>query len=177
MTNDAGQFRIGGLTPGKYRVRAVPQQPPLPPEIRTDGTAEVHYAATYYPESTSEQVAARVLVGPASEATGIDIRMVRTPIIRLAGKVSGLPDGAKDAYVQIAPPRGQITYGAQMRPDGSFEVWRLEPGKYTVWADLSNAGVQWVSGSVEVEVGDSDVENIGLRLLPPEEIHGPVEFR
>src|SRR5450755_2568995 len=47
VTDDRGQFRIGGLSPGKYRVRAVPQSLPVPPEIRTDGTTEVYYAATY----------------------------------------------------------------------------------------------------------------------------------
>jgi len=70
MTDDRGRFRIGGLTPGRYRVRAVPLTVPLPPEICTDGTAEVQYAATWHPGTIAAKGAARVSVGPAGESDG-----------------------------------------------------------------------------------------------------------
>jgi len=65
-TDDGGMFRIGGLPPGKYRVIAQPESLPLPPEIRTDGTAEVHYSATYYPNALSAKEASRVEVRAAA---------------------------------------------------------------------------------------------------------------
>ena len=179
VTDDRGQFRIGGLSPGKYRVRAMPQGLPLPPEIRTDGTTEVNYAATYHPGAVDEKGGTRVLVGPASDVTGIDIRMVRTPILRLAGKVSGIPEGAKNVFVQVmqaSPGGGQGVQGGQVKPDGSFEIWRPNPGKYIVKAQVNNPGEVTASGGVEVEVGDADVENIGLRLLPAEEVRGQLDF-
>ena len=49
-TTDAnGNFRIGGLAPGKYRVRAGQEFVPFQPEIRTDGTEQIHYSPTYFP--------------------------------------------------------------------------------------------------------------------------------
>jgi hypothetical protein len=179
MTDDRGQYRIGGLSPGKYRVRAVPQNLPLPPEIRTDGTTEVHYAATYHPGGVEEKGGSRVVVGPASDVMGIDIRMVRTPIVRLAGKVSGMPEGAKNMYVQVIPAnggQGGFQQGAGVKPDGSFEIWRPNPGKYNVRARNYNSGEMLASAAVEVEVGDSDIENIWLTLVAPEEIRGQLEF-
>jgi hypothetical protein len=177
MTDDRGQYRIGGLSPGKYRVGAVPQNLPLPPEIRTDGTTEVHYAATYHPGAADEKGGTRVVVGPATDATGIDIRMVRTPIVRLAGKVSGMPEG-QNAYVQVMPANGGQAgaQGTGVKPDGSFEIWRPNPGRYNVRAMYNNSGERMASGAVEVEVGDSDIDNIGLTLLAPEEIRGQLEF-
>lgn len=180
VTDDRGQYRIGGLSPGKYRVKAVPQSLPVPPEIRTDGTTEVNYAATYHPGAVDEKGGTRVLVGAASDVTGVDIRMVRTPILRLAGKVSGLPEGAKNGFVQVmrAMPGGgaQGAQGGQVKPDGSFEIWRPNPGKYIVKAQFNDSGDVTASGGVEVEVGDADVDNIGLRLLPAEELRGQLDF-
>ena len=49
MTDPYGQFRMGSLPPGKYRLRAAPRALNLPPEIRSDGTTEIHYVTTYYP--------------------------------------------------------------------------------------------------------------------------------
>src|ERR1035437_11177173 len=177
VTDDRGQFRIGGLSPGKYRVRAVPQALPVPPEIRTDGTTEVNYAATYHPGAVEEKGGTRVIVGPASDVTGIDIRLGRVPIVRMAGKVSGIPEGAKNVFVQVMLANGgQGAQGAQGKPDGSFEIWRPNPGKYSVRAMLNNAGEMTASGAVEVAVGDSDIDNIGLTLLGPEELHGQLDF-
>jgi hypothetical protein len=177
MTDDRGQYRIGGLSPGRYRVRAVPQALPVPPEIRTDGTTEVNDAATYHPGAVEEKGATRVLVGPASDVTGIDIRMVQVPIIHLAGKVTGQPDGVKGVFVQVVQANGgQGGQGAQVKPDGTFEVWRPNPGKYSLRAMYNSSGQILGSGAAEVEVGDSDIDNIVLTLLAPEDLRGQLEF-
>ena len=140
MTDDRGQYRIGGLHPGKYRVRAKGQGIPTPPEIRTDGSAEINYAATYHPSALDTQSATPVTVGAATEVAGIDIRMVRTPIVRFGGKVSGIPAGVKPVVVQIQRNGNYGAGGTQVKPDGSFEIWRLSPGKYTASAMANNAG-------------------------------------
>ncbi len=174
-TDDRGQYRIGGLAPGKYRVKAALQLLPLPPEIRTDGTAEVHYASTFYPGVAEERAARRVEVGPATDVTGIDMKMVAMPILRLSGRVSGLPEGAKNGSVQLRQGQNMVT-GAQLKPDGTFEVWRPDPGKYTLQAMYSGAGEMVSSAGLEVEVGQSDVENLELRMTPPEDIGGQIAY-
>src|SRR5580658_718570 len=91
-TDEKGQFRLGGLPPGKYRVKAsLGDRLGGRPEIRTDGTAEVHYAATYYPGVPGPQAAGRVPVRAGNESTGADIRLVQVPFVRVSGRVAGLP--------------------------------------------------------------------------------------
>ncbi|HEU5021112.1 MAG TPA: carboxypeptidase-like regulatory domain-containing protein, partial [Bryobacteraceae bacterium] len=46
-TDASGQFRMGGLAPGQYRLRAIPQNTWTPPEQRTDGTTDVQDAPTW----------------------------------------------------------------------------------------------------------------------------------
>src|ERR1035441_2491496 len=174
VTGDRGQYRIGGLDPGRYRVRAETQKLPVPPEIRTDGTAEILYADTYYPGALDMKGAARVVVGPGSDVTGIDIRLVRAASVRMAGRVTGIPEGAKNAHLRVMRVNGG--QGAQVKPDGSFELWRPNPGKYTLRAMCNDSGEMLASAAVEVEVGDSDIDNILLTLVAPEEIRGQLEF-
>jgi hypothetical protein len=180
VTDERGQFRLGGLRPGKYRVKASPQALPLPPEIRADGAQEPHYSPTYFAASLEAQSATRIEVRPAAELSGIEIRLVRTPIVTVSGRVSGFP---ADARVQIQAQRSSRS-GSSMssansaKPDGSFQLWRLEPGKYTLSATsyVQGARQRLQSAPVEIEVGGVDIENIELRLIPPFDITGVVRF-
>src|ERR1035441_5070855 len=138
VTDDRGQYRIGGLDPGGDRGRGQTQNLPVPPEIRTDGTTEILYADTYHPGALDVKGAARVVVGPGSDVTGIDIRLVRAAIVRMAGRVTGMPEGTKNAYLQVTRVNGG--QGAQVKPDGSFELWRLDPGKYKIRAMCNDSG-------------------------------------
>jgi hypothetical protein len=129
-TDDRGQFRLGGISRGKYRVRAAPQAMQFPQEIRSDGSADIHESPTYYPDSLSAKTAQRLEVKAGAEVSGVDIRLVRTPVVMASGKVTGLPPGVKNVMVIISPPR----QGADVKPDGTFTIGRLDPGKYTLVA-------------------------------------------
>jgi protocatechuate 3,4-dioxygenase beta subunit len=174
-TDDKGQFRIGGLAPGKYHVRAKPQAMQVPPEIRTDGTVEVHYARTWFSGSLDEKGATRVQVAAGAEVSGIEIRLIQTRITHVKGKVEGIPAGAQGRMLQIR--QGTGTTGSQLNPDGTFEMWRLDPGKYTLMATWGTPGGQFShSAPTDIEVADSDIDNIVLRYIPPADIHGVVQF-
>jgi hypothetical protein len=89
VTNDTGRFRLGDLRPGKYRVRAfVPAALATLPEVRTDGTTQIRYVPTYYGGVTDYKSAARIEVGTGVELDGIEIRLVRAPMVRISGKCS-----------------------------------------------------------------------------------------
>src|SRR6185437_12423333 len=80
-TDEQGRFRIGGLWPGKYIVGARPVNPPFPPETRTDGTTQEHSSLTYYGGSLTETGAMKVDARAGAEASGIDIKLIRTPLV------------------------------------------------------------------------------------------------
>jgi hypothetical protein len=185
-TDENGQFRIGGLAPGKYRVKAAHESSMyrfyyMRPEIRADGTTEVYNATTYYPGVLTAKQAGKVEVRPDGESTGIDIHLAGVPFVRVSGKVAGMPRGALQAYAFISWRGGG--QGNQLSPDGSFEFWGLDPGKYKLGAGWSAPGGEeslWGSRvstpEVEIEVAGSNVDNIELRLVPDSNITGRLEL-
>jgi len=175
-TDDRGMYRIGGQRPGKVRVVAEVMNLPFPPEIRTDGTVEVHYSPTYHPSALDAQSAMRIAVGPATEVTGIDIKLVRTPLIHVAGKVSGMPPGAKGGFLNVQPNTSRM--GTQVKPDGTFEIVRANPGKYTLTVDLNIDGEygRYTSGPVPVTVGDQDIDNFQIQLYQRADLKGQVLY-
>jgi hypothetical protein len=174
ITDDRGAYRLGGLPPTKIRIRAQTMALPLPPEIRTDGTAEIHYSPTYYPSALDAKSAMRVQVAPATEATGIEIRMVCTRMIHVSGRVIGIPPKASNTYIMVAP-RGP---GAQVKSDGFFEMWRIDPGKYTLTAMVNEEGGygQYSSGPVALEVGEQDIENLQIPVVSVGDLKGQVVY-
>jgi hypothetical protein len=64
QTDDQGQYRIGGLSPGRYRVRASPANRSMAQgrEIRTDGSEETYNTTTYFPGTLDTKTATRVRV-------------------------------------------------------------------------------------------------------------------
>ncbi len=72
-TDENGQFRIGGLAPGKYRVKASYESSMyrfyfMRPEIRADGTTEALNATTYYPGVLTAKQAGKVEVRAGGES-------------------------------------------------------------------------------------------------------------
>ncbi len=177
VTDDHGSYRVGGLAPGRYLVRAAPGNEGLPPEIRTDGTVEVHYSPTYYPGSLDAKGGERVAVQAGLETSGIEIRLVRTPILTVSGRVTGLPQGVDGAVVETQGKR-MMGSGALVKPDGTFRIYRIDPGKYSLLATyvIPGRGQRAQTAPVEIEVAGSNLENIELRAVPPSNVPGQLEY-
>ena len=176
--------------PGKYRIKATPEEPGTPPEIRTDGTVEAHYSQTYYPSALDAASGERVSAEAGAETSGIEIRLVRTPIVRVSGKVTGIPPGADNvnlavqqkhdnnrgfgfSFVRNSAWRGS----ALVKKDGTFAVWRLAPGPYRIGAQWNSpAGPTMVAPPVDIVVGDSNIDGIELRMMAAADLTGQVQY-
>jgi hypothetical protein len=181
-TDEQGRFRVGGLAAGKYRLCAAPQNLPLPPEIRTDGTKESHYSATCYPNVLAGKAQASVEVRAGADSSGMDIRLIETPIVRVSGKVSGLPAGARTSVI-ARQSQGMSSRGASVKPDGTYEVFGMDPGRYTVRAITSPSGSGALdsqslprSAPVEIDVDATNLDHVDLTLMAPFDISGQVEY-
>lgn len=176
ITDDTGRFRLGDLRPSKYRVKAfVPAALLTPPEVRTDGTTEVRYVPTYHGGVTDYKSAARIEVGIGAEVDGIEIRLVSAPMVRISGKVLGAPPdqrGVELAFSQTTNSRGM----SGLKKDGSFEVWNVNPGRYFLTARWSSGNQRIQTAPVTIEIGQSNIENIELRVIPPSDISGQIVF-
>jgi hypothetical protein len=175
-TNEKGQFRIGGLAPGKYRVHASSgDMMGGRPEIRTDGTAEVHYASTYYPGVLTEKEAGIVTVQPGGESAGVEIRLLNAPFVRVSGRVVGVHPGAEDVNIMVWQRRSG--WGIGIKKDGTFELWRLDPGKYWLSANWKTPqGEETHTAGTEIEVAGANIDNVELRAVPLSTISGRLEF-
>lgn len=186
-TDENGHFRIGGLAPGKYRVRASHESVFMPtisvrPEIRADGSVEVHNATTYYPGVLKAKQAGKVDVRPGEETSDIDIQLVGVPFVRVSGKALGVPLGAGQPFADVKMP-DSCCPGVQLNSEGKFEIWGLDPGKYSVSARWEGAGgVETLIGRivqtapVAFEVAGSNVDNLELRVIPDSDIAGRLVF-
>jgi hypothetical protein len=139
-TDNRGEYRVYGLAPGDYIVRAQPNtrfgetlRPTTPAEVewaraaavKSGASADVAtaaappatgrpvaYAPTYYPGTPESAQAAVVTLGPDEERTGVDFSTMLVPVASLSGTVMG-PDGQppRGAQVQLIPASGSGSGG------------------------------------------------------------------
>jgi protocatechuate 3,4-dioxygenase beta subunit len=168
-TDANGGFRIGGLAPGRYRVRAIPQNTWTPPEQRSDGTTDVQDAPTW---SRPVQVAS------AQETSGVEIRLARVPIVGVSGKIENPPPNAASTELLLeSRDNGQRTSGG-VKPDGTFHLWRLYPGDYelrAVWQLPDGSTVRSAPAGFHIE-GANSIENLRLHPAAPMTVTGHVIF-
>ena len=184
-TDENGQYRIGGLTPGKYRVKAshgatLERMFQIRPEILADGSREIFNATTFYPGVVGRKQGGRVEVRAGEESRDTDIQLIGLPFVRISGKVPEMPPGTRDPYVNVGSREGWGA-GVPMKPDGSFEIWGLDPGPYWLsasWQDPRGTetllGKRMGTAVVQIEVGTSNIDNMELRVVPDSDIAGSI---
>ena len=173
-TNARGEFRLSGLAAGKYLIRALPGNGGRDQEIRTDGSQDENYGVTYYPGTRSEQEAAVVEARAGMETGGIEIRLARAPVVRLSGKVTNAPEGARDYYMERTDVRFAIT-GRFNGPN--FGLWRLPSGRSALYVSCKDlTGRQWESALMEFDIADVNIDNFDLPVILPFEVSGRVDW-
>lgn len=172
-TDDRGEYRLAGLLPGKYRVRAMPRHNRAAVEIRTDGTREQMPVPTYHPSWVN--------VLPGGDLPAVDIRLEQMPVVSVRGAILDMPADVPVTNFSLAlalaqgAQRQRVLYG-QVAADGTFRIERVPPGTYSLVANYARSGVFWTSIPTEVVVGGSDVTGLTMRLLPGQEIRGSIEW-
>jgi hypothetical protein len=125
QANSRGEYRVFGLMPGDYILRAQPPARYGRPELRQTTAAElawaqaqstagvsasppangrpVAYTPTYYPGTNDAATASMVTVGAGEERLGIDFAFQLIPTATLSGRIT-LPDGqpAKSAFGRLS---------------------------------------------------------------------------
>jgi hypothetical protein len=176
-TDYRGQFRVGGLSSGRYLIKALSEGWNRPPEVRTDGTAETNYAPTYYPGSRTAESAQPVQARAGEETTGIEIKMLPGPVLHVSGTVA--PVGkAKGFSVIIEGHRPGPNY--DVGPDMRFTMWRLAPGQYQILAQHfdfdKGGGPEMRSAPAMINLTTSSIDGIHLVPSPPFELAMQIEL-
>ena len=169
MTNDLGEYRIFGGPAGRYKLRAMLYG-------NTLGNREPEeYAPTYYPGQPDPAGAAPIDLQPGQTLRGVDMVVSPTATRRVRGTVAA-PSGGGDVIQVMVSSRDPSAFFMErhrtvVRAEKPKFEFRLAPGAYNVTA-YSNSGSQTVTGIAQVDVGDSDIDNLAIQLQPVAEVAG-----
>jgi uncharacterized protein (DUF2141 family) len=173
MTSDTGEFRIADLPAGRYFVSASYRRmgfgPDAPARTGADKPEE-DFVTTYYPASLDQAGANPIDLQAGQEIPRIDIRLRKSRVYRVRGKVAVQPgESLNNIRLMIMPSdreSGFMFSGASsvVRPDGTFEMSGVQPGSYHLVA-MRSGGMQTTAGKTPVNVGQQDVEGVILPIV------------
>ncbi len=179
-TNDLGEFRLFHLAPGRYYLSASrPATSMMGGHVIHEGPSR-DYGATYYPGSMDVATAAAIPVAAGETVRGIDVTLVPTRAYHVLGhvKVSGAVSHQPVIVGLAHGSGGSFTFdhmAQSQSADGSFEINGVTPGDYILSARLMSSGADAGVASLPVTVGNQDVENIDLDLVPAPSISGQID--
>ncbi len=177
-TDDRGEYRLAGLTPGKYILSA---------EATVSGPAKSAFVMQFAPGVTDPVAAQTIDLAPGNTRPGVDIRLRRVPVVTVRGKVT-LPDsvvtpGSEVMVALLARNPAPVTAPVapaqftQANADGSFLLRNVPPGAYVVSAShVSGAAQVRLVGRANVDVAESEVSGIAVALRAGVVLEGRVRM-
>jgi len=165
-TDDLGQFRVAGLSAGRYYLRISPY------DLRN---WDRRYANATYPAPSGPPLAVRT----GRELGGLKIRLSNPDGVTVQGRIAkppGLrvPSGTALFPTLVSDRSGDRYACVVCRPDGVFAFRNVVPGSY--WLQIpgppDTQGDQgyWAAAFMKVEVASADLSGVELKL-PPEDFH------
>jgi hypothetical protein len=137
LTNDRGDYRVYGLSPGDYCVSVAPSR--LPPISFTVDPNQIGpqkasgYASIFYPSTADVSEAGVVTVRPGQTTSEINIVFKPVRLARVAGMLVSaggkLVDGAHVVNLWRSSPLGLVG-SSQVAKDGAFAIADVPPGQY-----------------------------------------------
>ncbi len=177
-TNDLGEYRIFGLSPGKYILSA---QPTLRDPVNADRRV---YTTHYYPNVTDLSSAQPIAISPGLIRPGIDLRLAKVTTVQLSGKISPLPvPGSERRGVNmmvalqprnVGSPMGRMDRqrSAPVNSQGEFTLAQVPAGSYTLVANTFGANQDRRTARLNLEVGGRDVDGLAVTLESPLTVNG-----
>ncbi len=183
QTDDRGEYRLFGLSPGRYFVSAVfPQWGRF---SRGDEPEEAQpnqqgYAKMYYPGTPDASKASAISIKEGEEIPSVEIFMRQVVVYRIRGYVYNqiTHKAGTQTEVFLMPKTRTREWGGEQRTsiqkqDGSFEIADVLPGSYVLTAMWFDEGKPHIA-RVPIEVGNADVDGISMAITPGTDINGRV---
>ncbi|MBI2688040.1 MAG: carboxypeptidase regulatory-like domain-containing protein [Acidobacteria bacterium] len=181
QSNDNGEFRIADIAPGRYWIAVVYYGRQMfgdGPARNTAGQPEEEYVTTYYPSAADEPGAQPLEVEAGQQLSGLDVRMRKSRVYRISGKVtgSGTPQQVRVMLMPRTTGVSMAGFGrssSAVKADGTFEVGGAQTGSYNLVA-MSSQGMMSTMGQVAVDVGRENVEGVVLTLGSASTVRGGI---
>jgi hypothetical protein len=174
-TNDAGEYRLSGLEPGMYQIRASTT------DIweGDDGKETFAHAVTAFPGVAGSDAAQSLTLAVGQEISGLDFALIAGRAARITGVVedaNGQPMPSQVVNLdRISRTVGgallSAGFGGTARTDarGAFEIAKLAPGEYQAYTGGPNDRV-----SQRVMLNDGESKAIVLTPRKPTAIGGAI---
>jgi len=194
-TDDRGQYRVFGLTPGTYYLSATGRSDggaPLPGETDQGGgggvSMPVGYAPTYYPAAVSVADATTVRVKAGQETLGIDVTTRLVSMAKVSGVVTSSEPSARMSVILFPEGQGGFPFPglqAMVSRDGTFTIRNVPPGRYIalgheIRADDRAQGRTALAtlrfAALPLVVSGQDITGVTMTLRPGGTISGTVLF-
>ena len=186
VTDDIGQYRLHGLSPGEYYVSATNSA--ITFDVSED---KMGYAPSYFPGSAMLSEAQRVTVSVGQETGNINFDLAPTRVATISGTATnsqGKPL-ANSVVMMVSP----LLFGgvstispAMVRPDGSFTISNVAPGDYHLEVFAVGDLQQFASSqgqiapseaaSLQLTVTGEDITGVNLVSAPTSTATGRVVF-
>jgi hypothetical protein len=183
QTDDRGEYRVFGLKPGEYYVKATEtgMGPVIGGEYDGMGGERTllqvlgsQFAPLYFP-GVLQLDQAQAITLRAGDEVQADFAMRRIKLVEVAGRVTGVDNSPENrAYVRLSAPGVQdwsSQLGAGTDSKGEFSIKGVPPGSYNIIASTFDRGSER-STRRKIEVGESNVDSIVLSLGGGATIHG-----
>ena len=196
MSDDIGQFRIFGLMPGDYIIRAAVRENNVMAlaAMRGIDTADADersgYPSTYYPGTTDVGQAQTVTVALGQELASVAFSLVPTRLARISGTVLASDGRPLAAMVVVRPATGggalgplNLGGGNQSRADGTFTLNSVPPGDYSLEVQQRPQSMQNPQtgqlefASVPLSVAGGDISGLTIITTPGVSVSGRILFQ
>ena len=175
-TNDLGRYRITGLSPGVWFLRAVENFP----QTRTQGGLQnwtpppgVAWPPIYYGGAEGEKSATPVKLSAAATFDA-DFAVTLQPGFSITGKLEGFTQG-QPADIQLlrTSDNDNVASALYNFSTGRFAISDIPAGSYYLRA-TSGTNQAPTRGFEAVEV-NGDIRNLVVSLMPGTDIHGELQ--
>lgn len=175
-TNDIGEYRLSGLEPGSYRLRASSTDV----WESDDGKSTYVFAMTYFPGVTGAGQPDAISLGVGQEVAGLDLQLVPGRAATVTGSVedaSGAPMPHQMVYlsniIRTIDARvlatGQAAAPTRTNGRGAFQFSKLPPGEYLV-----HAGGEEENATERFTLGHADARHVRLTPRRPARVSGTI---
>jgi hypothetical protein len=160
-TNDLGEYRLFWIPAGHYYIRSdVPQN-----QARMNAVAD-NFVSTFYPGTVDELSAVPIDVSAGAFLAAIDFALARTKTFRIRGRlISPVAPEPRNAIsvVLVRQDTGTMIFSTAVAThDLSFEIPRVQPGRYYLIGSLN--GTARLDARLPIEITNSDLDGFNVVL-------------
>ncbi len=174
-TNDAGEYRMINLRPGRYWFYADHWSESF---VEKQGGPEKRLVGSFYPNSPSLDGALLAEVQPGHDVAGVNFQLRTEQVFHIRGKLAGKApqdeDGRPSLSLSASPHglKGIVDLDCDLKDDGRFDCSRVPAGSYDL--ELLSDEYKQAVAKLSVEVRKSDVSGLLFPIANRLELKGVV---